>query len=170
MIGNNEQRFRELLGSVNQLPCWHVSCGGAVGSSFQLALGQKIPRNIPGTNPNHPEAFRLFEGEANLLVWCSWRLDGPQGPLTSSDDSLENITGFLPKLQGEKLFRIIADSPGWDATLPFSEGFKLHLFCDRVGDASFDGNWEIWTQDLAAFVGKGSQLEFEERKEAVTSR
>jgi hypothetical protein len=63
----------------------------------------------------------------------------------------------------EVLLSIASEPPGWDALLCFSEGYKLNLFCDHVGDASFDGNWEVSTQDLAAFVGLGSRLDFEER-------
>ncbi len=51
--------------------CWYVSCGGAVGSTFELVFGKKIPRRHVVRNPAHSEDFRNFEGEANLLVWCS---------------------------------------------------------------------------------------------------
>jgi hypothetical protein len=72
-----------MVDSLRELPCWYVSCGGAVGPSFQLALGNRVLRNRPLKNSAHPDEFRRFEGEANLLVWCSWRLDGSEGPRTS---------------------------------------------------------------------------------------
>ena len=91
----NEAIHGQLLTALRDLrglPCWHVSVGGSTLPTFQLALGAKIPRAIPLQNPMQPAEYRDNDGEANLLVWCSWRLDAPDRPLTSSDDSEEVIT------------------------------------------------------------------------------
>jgi len=69
--------LRRLEGQV----CWNISAGGAAGSSFSMALGDRFPRKRELQNPQASEEYRHFEGEYTLLVWCSWRLDGP-------DDSL----------------------------------------------------------------------------------
>src|SRR2546430_12818252 len=75
-----ETVIQALLGK----PCWYVSCGGSVGATFQLAFGAKIPRDHVVNNRAHSDEYRHFEGEANLLVWCTWRLDGPETPRSNS--------------------------------------------------------------------------------------
>src|SRR5437763_250096 len=137
--------LREMVSALIGLPCWYVSCGGAAGSSFQLALGAKTPRDVPVRNPHHSEEYRRNEGEANLLVWCSWRLDGPDRPMTSSDDGSANQTRFLEQLAGETISAVELRDNCWDLTLTFGNGYRLAVFCDHVGKASFNGNWELWT-------------------------
>src|SRR5438105_4761219 len=55
--------IRDMLLRLSNLHCWHVSCRGAVGPSFQLALGAKIARAIPLKNSKQPAEFRDSEGE-----------------------------------------------------------------------------------------------------------
>lgn len=153
------------------LRCWYVSTGGAAGPTFQLAMGDKVRRAQPVKNRAHSEEFRLFEGEANLLVWCTWRLDGPDGPLTSSDDSEEQIVAQLSRLVGAKVRSVSATSTAWDLLVTFWNGLRLRVFCDHVpGEPSFDGNWELWRPDRALYVGPGNHMEFELREEPVPVR
>lgn len=149
------QRLDALLG----LRCWYVSCGGAAGPTFTLVLGKKVARPVPLTNLAHAENYRQNEGEANLLVWCSWRLDEPDQPVTSSDDTTQAIAQGLGRIVGATLTSLEASPPAWDLKLAFSNGLRLSVFCDHVpGDPSFDGNWELWQQDKAFFVGPGNQV------------
>src|SRR5437763_16523148 len=108
------QELEGRVGLVQGLRCWYVSCGGAAGPTFELALGGKVPRRIPHKNPAHAEEFRRFEGEANLLVWCSWRLDGPDCPLTSSDDSPRAVIDGLERLVGVHVESVVVTPPAWD--------------------------------------------------------
>src|SRR5216683_1248657 len=94
--------LNKFIGSIKALDCWYVSCG-ATGSTFQLALGGKIPRTDILQNPDHTDEYRRFEGEANLLVWCVWRLDASDGPLTSWDDTKQGIEQGLAKLVGTRV-------------------------------------------------------------------
>src|SRR5258708_1968370 len=87
MNKNIPEELASLLPSLKGIECRYVSCGGAAGSTFQLSFGGKVRRPVPLKNVGHSEEFRQFEGEVGLLVWCAWRLDAPDGPLTSWDDT-----------------------------------------------------------------------------------
>ncbi len=168
MDKNGHQDLSTLVSSIQGLRCWYVSCGGAAGPTFQLALGNKVPRRTLLKNAAHPEEYRRFEGEANLLVWCDWRLDGADSPLTSSDDSPANISSQLGKLVGTIIESVAVVAPAWDLTIRFSGNLTLRVFCDHVpGDPSFDGNWELWRQEIAVLVGPGARSIVEVRSEPV---
>jgi len=143
------------------LGCWYVSAGGNnLGSSFSLAFGDKIARSIPLSNSAHPEHFRQYEGTANLLVWCTWRLDGRDEPITSSDDTEEGISNGLARLTGCTIVDLIVERPCWDLKILFSPFYRLQLFCDHVpGDPSFDGNWEMHAREEAFYFGPGNKVE-----------
>lgn len=164
MTTTSYQELTKLLDFIKGLSCWYVSCG-AVGATFQLALGNKIPRRRPLRNPDHPEDYRRFEGEANLLVWCSWRLDEPHAPLTSSDDTMQPIESGLSKLIGAKVVSYELTIPGWDLNTTFSTGLLLRIFCDHVpGEPSYSTNWELWRKDSSILVGPGATYTIEAQR------
>jgi hypothetical protein len=155
-----------LVRSLEGLPCWYVSCGGCTLPTFQLALGDKVRRAVALKNLAHPEEYRHYEGEANLLVWCTWRLDGPEGPLTSSDDTADAITRNLDRLRDAKVRSASLTPNTWDLRVSFRNRLKLTVFCDHVpGDPSFDGNWELWLRNLSLIVGPGNRWSVEERSD-----
>lgn len=161
---------RSLVRSLVGLRCWYVSCGGAAGPTFQLAFGEKIPRREALKNPAHSELYRYYEGEANLLVWCTWRLDGSQGPLTSSDDTDDAINRNLGRLRDTDVRSVSVTSSSWDLRISFKNRLRLLVFCDHVpGEPSFDGNWELWLRHLALYVGPGNRWQVEERHPPVTA-
>src|SRR5580700_5308950 len=129
MENNHYQDLSAQVRSLQGLGCWYVSCGGAAGPTFQLALGNKVLRRSPIKNPAHSEDYRRFEGEANLLVWCTWRLDGPEGPLTSSDDTTSNVVAHLEKLVGATIGSVNLAPPAWDLSVAFTNGLTLRVFC-----------------------------------------
>lgn len=164
MDQKNRQELQTLAGSLRGLRCWYVSCGGCTIPTFQLALGGKIPRQAPLRNSAHPEEYRNYEGEANLLVWCTWRLDGADRPVTSSDDSADAIERGLTGLLGCDVEDAQVTPPAWDLTVRFSGGLQLRVFGDHVpGDQSFDGNWELWLRQVAVLVGPGDRCVIEPR-------
>ncbi|MBV9123746.1 MAG: hypothetical protein JO112_10350, partial [Planctomycetes bacterium] len=121
-----------------------MSSGGGAGSTFQLALGGKVRRPLPLKNPAHAEDFRQFEGEVSLFVWCAWRLDALDRPVTSWDDTEESVAAGLEQLVGSRIDTIEVVPPAWDMTLKFSNSLWLRVFCDHVpGEPSFDGNWDL---------------------------
>lgn len=150
--------------------CWYVSCGGAAASTFELALGEKKPREHPLANVKHEEEFRNFEGEANLLVWCTWRLDNANGPVSSSDDAVEHIQAELVRLRGAAIADVKVELPGWDLQIAFVNDLTLRIFCDHLpGDPSFDGNWELWLPDKTITIDVGSVCQVEERVKETSS-
>jgi hypothetical protein len=152
---------REIVG----MECWYVSCGGCTLPTFQLALGARVPRSRPVSNPAHTEEYRRFEGEGNLLVWCSWRLDRPDQPLTSSDDTAEAIPRELGRLIGARVEAVTVAPPGWDLAVSFSGGLCLRVFADHIpGDPSADGNWELWRPHAFAWAGPGAAYAIEPRE------
>ena len=147
------------------LECWYASAGGShVGGSFSLALGDRVPREVPLANTAHSDEYRKYEGEANLLVWCTWRLDSQSGPLSSSDDAQSGIQSALSRLVGAKVVDVAIARPGWDLRLVFAPFHSMQIFCDHVpGDPSFDGNWELHAASQAYYFGPGAKLEIESR-------
>lgn len=154
----------EVIDLLARKKCWYVSCGGAAAATFQLALGKKLRRAMPTPSPkNAADEFDEFEGEANLLVWCSWRLDSPGAPVASSDDSGEHVSQSLQRLVGQVTEDVSIDLPGWDVTLRFTGGLVLRVFCDHVHDPSFDGNWDLFAGDRVISAGPASQAAVEPR-------
>lgn len=147
------------------LDCWYVAAGGKnVGSTFSLAFGARIPRKFPSNNVAHSDEFRNYEGEANLLVWCTWRLDGIDATVTSSDDTEQNILMGLAGLVESKIVDVLVEHPGWDLRLLFSPFHQLRVFCDHVpGSPSFDGNWEMHTLNEIYSFGPGTIMGLESR-------
>jgi hypothetical protein len=161
------EELGRLVPSLNGLECWYVSCGGSAGSTLELALGKKVPRPIPLKNIAHPEEFRHFEGEVSLFVWCAWRLDGLDSPITSWDDSDEAVETGLAKLIGARIESIDVIAPAWDANIRFSNSLCLRIFCDHVpGEPSFAGNWDLRTQQIIIAIGPGRTFRVEERASA----
>jgi hypothetical protein len=141
--------------------CWYVSVGGCTLPTFQLAFGEKVRRQRPLKNTAHSQEYREFEAEISLLVWCSWRLDSPSGPVTSSDDNEEHICEGLSRLRGAKVSTASARGPGWDLRVRFSNRLVLRIFCDHVpGDPTFSTNWELWQREQLLEVAAGSRVAF----------
>lgn len=153
--------LRRLEGQV----CWNVSAGGAAASSFSLALGDRIPRKRELRNPEASDEYRRFEGAHTFLVWCSWRLDGPDDSLVSSDNSTERITSTLrSSLEGLRPLRTTVRTRAHDVELEFERGLTLHVFCDRAqGDASSGDNWQLESPDGIIAVGPGFLINRESR-------
>ncbi len=164
MDNNHTVDVNGLVQSIQGLRCWYVSCGGCTLPTFQLSLGDKLRRARPINNPAQSEEFRQFEGEASLLVWCAWRLDGADGPLTSSDDADASVTTHLQRLVGARVEAVAVTTAACDLTLSFSGDLTLRVFCDHVpGEPSFDGNWQLRLKAVALYVGPGARIKTEAR-------
>jgi len=147
-----------LLESLIGRSCWYASHGESVGATFSLAFGKKVQRKHPLQNEAHRSDFRHYEGEYALYVWCTWRLDGPDAPISSSDDTHDRIGRALGSLIEKKVLAICRDLPGWDLRIDFSGGLVLRLFCDHVdGDPSFSGNWELCTPGRTVVIDVNSK-------------
>jgi hypothetical protein len=151
------------LNSVVGLECWFVNTG-VFGGSCSLSLGDRVRRREPLKNVEHPPEFREFEGEATLFVWCPWRLDGTDEPLTSSDDGYDKLRHEMEALTGSTVVQAETSHPAWDLTLTFSCGKTLRVFCNFVpGEPSWDGNWDLAFTEWALSVGPGAKTLIEPR-------
>ena len=144
------------LTDVSGSACWHVGAGGAVGSSFSLALGAKVLRERPLRLADESDEFKFYQGAFEFLVWCTWRLEGEAGPVSSGDQEPENIVRALDVLRGKTLLEATVQPRAWDLCLRFSGDVRLLVFCDHLpGDASIEQNWELWHGQEALLVGPG---------------
>jgi len=173
----------EIKSSLVGRKCWYAYC--SFGNTFKIVLGRKVPRDsedlaVRGRLAARRKARGLavrkdaqarvwdrFRGESELLVWCSWRLDGAKGPLTSWDDQAESCEAGIRELIGHTV-QGVEISSGWNARVVFSGGLVLSVLPDHVGArASFDGNWELWRPDQAYIIGTGLQCEVIDRENRV---
>jgi hypothetical protein len=163
---NGQQDFDALLGLIHGLPCWHVGTGGADGTTFSLALGDKIPRQHPLKNPSQAEEFRQNQGEASLLVWCAWRLDDPDEPVVSWDNDEDAVAAGLNRLVGATIQSATVSAPAWDLIVHFSNDLVLRIFCDHLSpDPSFDRNWDLHYREKILAVGPGPHWRIEHSSE-----
>ena len=151
------------------LKCWYGYAG--IGNTFQIALGRKTPRDPAEIAFKQKSDKRLaakgyslppdplraewdkFEGESNLLVWCSWRLDGIKGPITNPKDKPDICDAGIRRLIGQTVSSVHI-TPGWGLQLEFSGELTLSIFPDNVGSsADIDTNWELFRSHRVYFVG-----------------
>lgn len=167
----------EIVSSLLGRKCWHAYT--SVGNTPKLVLGRKVPRDAEdlaarakltarrktrGAAKRHPDAWERYRGESELLVWCSWRLDGAKGPVTSWDDEPRRCEDGIRGLIGHGV-RNVEIGTGWNLRLDFAGGSALSVLPDHVGpSASFDGNWELWRPDQAYLVGTDLTCEVIDRE------
>jgi hypothetical protein len=152
------EEIRKHVNLLVGMKCWHVGAGNGTGSSFHLALGKKVPRRVPLRKAPEGDEYREFEGEASILVWCTWRLDSPISPISSSDEGSEVLARALEILVGQEILEVVALPPAGDLCILFSNDLALRVFCDHIpGDPSFDGNWQIRVRNMVAAAGPGYQ-------------
>ena len=169
MPANLPQHIAFLLSKIEGTRCWYASSGGCVGSSFQLALGDKIPRPGMLANNTQTDEYRRYEGEIGILVWCAWRLDRLNGSATSWDSDEPTIENGLKPLVGSRIEKIDVDVNSWDAIIKLFDGLTLNIFCDHIStESSFDGNWELWVRDTLCAFGPGSANKIEMQKSQLS--
>ncbi|WP_397568105.1 hypothetical protein [Schlesneria sp. T3-172] len=138
--------------------CWYVSIG-SVDSTFQLALGEKVRRAEPLLNRFHSTDYRIYEGETNLLVWCTWRLRQNQRLVTSSVDLEDRAQRQLRKLVGCQVQEVHVTGVSWDLRIVFDDKRVLEVFCDRLAHRRSSGDdWELITKQKAMYVGSGGKV------------
>jgi hypothetical protein len=153
----------EIMSALLGRKCWRVSCGGSVGTTFQLALGRKLLRH-PGVGKRKRSRLSPYEGEFGLLVWCSWQLNSIKGPVTSSEDESPRLVEGLKLLEGRRTLRVSIQDK-WYLRVDFSGGMALSVLPTHVGPkASFDGNWEAWTPEIYYAIGTDLICEVEPRE------
>jgi hypothetical protein len=148
-----EAALISVLSALRGKDIWYVNCGGSVGSSFSLCIGEKIPREPAMDDPNSDE-FSLFRGEYMLYVWCTWRVD-IGSDVASSDQSVSTFASPLRQLSGSRILSSSLSGRFNDLQLATTKGY-LDVFCDHVPpESSFDGNWELVFPEGVIYVGPG---------------
>lgn len=187
LANNVEAEFAatEIKTSLIGRKCWYGYV--TFGNTFQIVLGRKIARDpaevaardrlhkrmvarriakgvrVKPADPLSRE-FDRFQGESSLLVWCSWRLDGEKGPVTSWDDEGTHCQAGISRLIGRTV-RNVSISGLWNLQVEFNGGLVLSVFPDHVSpSASFDGNWEVWQPTQAYLIGTGLMCEVIDRE------
>jgi hypothetical protein len=151
------------------LPIWNVNAGGAAGSSFSLALGGRVLRAKPLKNPSVSQEFRENTGEANLYVWCSWRLVAGEA-IASSDQEAAYFEPVLSSLVGSLVESVEVQDGLHDLTLITTAG-TLCVFCDHVPpEMSYRINWELTLPNAVVSVGPGFAFEIEEKPRTAPMR
>ena len=149
---------------------WSVRAGRLTGSSFSIDMGRKLRLRVAP----RPFEYRAADGkkyrtvvssvqpQGRLLVWCTWRLDSRQKPLTSSDDINRVLRLKLKRhLVGRRVTGVEVRPPACDLRITLSGGLVLNVFCDHVpGEPSFDGNWQMRLGNDTAAVQPGGVIRF----------
>ena len=151
----------EKLNALSGLECWYVNAGGSAGSTFSLSLGERVLRDRATRNTDASSEFQKYQGEATLLVWCSWRLDGEQTTIGSSDEEPSTIKHKLQPLVGKKIQSVEALNAAHDIEVDFGDVI-LRIFCDYVpADSSSRENWQLEHQGQLTAVGPGYEVHCE---------
>jgi hypothetical protein len=160
-FSNELTRWLDLL---RGKPCWHVN-GASVYPTLGFQFGGRVRMEKPLPRAPHDSPVRQHQGEFRMIVWSSWRLDGPGGAITSSDQEQENIIAKTAVLTDRTVERADVRAPAWDLLLHFAGGYVLNVFCDHVkGDCSTETNWELWQGDRALIVGPSHEWSIYEPK------
>lgn len=145
------ERLRAVVGK----RCWDINAGPGLGASFSLSLGEKSLREPPLARSRRPPDEQ-FISEYKILVWCTWRLDGPSAPVTSSDQEENNIATGLSVVVNQYVAGISATAPAWDLVIDFDRGYRLSVFCDHLPENStIEQNWELWHHNVGLLTGPG---------------
>lgn len=136
--------IQAMFARLEGMPCWHVSAGGCTWPSFNLAMGDRIPRRRPLSNERQPKEFRENDPSASLLVWTSWRLESASLPVASSEDREGVALPELEKLIGRTVVGARVLNGCLDLELAFSGDLAVRVFCGYVTESSgMDENWQF---------------------------
>jgi len=164
-----EDALRSFILLIVGMECWHACAGPNLGSTFSLSLGKRVRRAHPLKRAPLNDEFKFYEGEATLVVWCTWRLDGKDEPVASSDQEGTIVKERLQCLVGTRVEHIETEEPGWDLSVSFSGGQRLKVLCDHIpGDPSFNGNWDLEVRGDGLYTGPGYAWEI--KKESPETR
>ena len=137
--------------------CWYV-VANSFPPAFELALGKKVKRAESLKIQHHSRGFRIYEGEANLMVWSAWRLQRQRRVISTSEDIESRATRSIESIVGATILAVTVSPPANDMVISFDTGVVLHLFCERVG-GRMKQNWEIFAGQKTMVAGPGSQRE-----------
>jgi hypothetical protein len=130
------EEFEATLSGMLGRQCWSFSASINTGSHVVLDIGRKIRRKRPLRNPRISEEERLYEGEFNLYITCSWRLGWKEKVLCGGEDDNSNegpMQHGLQYLLGRRVTSVNLERPGLDLELRLENDLSLRIFCDEFG-------------------------------------
>ncbi|MDR3196802.1 MAG: hypothetical protein LBU34_02935 [Planctomycetaceae bacterium] len=115
--------------------------------SLRLDFGGTIKRTC--TRKEHEEIDRDIqeEGEYDILIWCTWRLQDSNDAICSSNCPDEVCEAGIKRLLDQKVISVEIFPPACDATVTFSSGLVLKIFCNYTKDSETETNWffrNVW--------------------------
>lgn len=143
---------RQELQNIVGRACWNVNSGEAVGTTFQLSFGEKIPRLKPLTNPTLTDEYRHNDGETNLLVWCSYRLLRDGAMVASDRTSEKAIHQILKASVLHSCPKIVTISESADLVIEFDNGVVVDIFANCIRCGRTANHWDIWTRKRGLFA------------------
>lgn len=186
--------LRSLLDQVVGESLWSAITPSAGEYVAALDLGEQCRRSMRLANPRLSFLQRTYEGSFNFLIECPWRLEGPDGvitsylslitPKTDSEGHLRRPTKAhvagggsdvdLPDSDSPPLDALVDSvveavtlTPGtWDLRIEVSGGLALQCFCAEVGHEQIRNNWAFWSPTGLITVGPKSVLIEQTRSQA----
>lgn len=101
-------------------------------------------------------------GELTLMVSCTWRIDGPDGPVIDAFNVHDNEQrkGSHHILEGHVVREVSLRSRSWDLTITFDGELELHVFCQMGAQPE---NWHVLgPNDAELVVGPDCDVESSE--------
>lgn len=142
--------------------CWSFIGGINTGSCISLSIGRKVLRDKPLRNTLLSKEERLYKGEFEFYMRCSWRLDWKEEVLCGSED--DNSEGGpmqkgLQAMLGQRVVSVELERPSLDLTLAFENDLVFRMFCDEFdqSEESLD-NYVLFLPDRYLVVGARSNL------------
>lgn len=146
--------------------CWGITGGEGTGSVIGIDIGEKIVRKKPLKNEYLSKDQKAYQGEYDLFVECSWRIDSTEEVICGSKDAIDNLDAMvkgLNRLVGQKIVSVEASIPAYDLEICFDNDLKLKIFCDETNESEGNDNYTIGTPNGNYIIGCKSQLNIEKR-------
>lgn len=145
------------LRSLVDKPCWAIFAGTNTGSTVQLELGEKHPRDHILSNPHLSDEERACDGEMALLIECAWRLDTSTAVVCGSADASDDIDLMVRGLNlliGRAVERVEVTLPAFDLRLEFGGSLRLTIFCHNLSsNEDSPENYFFYTPERTYIVG-----------------
>lgn len=158
------EEVRDIVADAIGKPCWGVLVSKQ-GDTVVVDLGEKLRRAIRLSNPHLSFIQRTYEGEVSFLIECPWRLEGPEGVITTSiEDERDSETRprKLTNIEGRILGRVAIENRGMDLVLAFDGGYELRVF-SAVTDKR-KSNWTFTSPEYRVTIGPHGRAEIESRR------
>jgi len=105
IVGALMSKIQEILDLLKRKKCWAVLAGYPNASIIYLHFGAKIRREKIINNDQHQYGLQEYQGEYWLGIYCDWRLQQGNKPITGScERQFTKAKNYLKMklLKGEK--------------------------------------------------------------------